>query len=39
MKIVDTLLNRSEEAVLRELQNIVSDNGLRVFAKTRACRT
>jgi hypothetical protein len=35
MKIVDTLLNRSEEAVLRELQNIVSDNGLRVFAKTR----
>jgi hypothetical protein len=35
MKIVDALLNRSEEVVYRELQNISADNGLRVFAKTR----
>jgi hypothetical protein len=35
MKIVDSLLNQSEEAVLRELQNIASDNGLRVFPKPR----
>jgi hypothetical protein len=35
MKVVDSLLNRSEEAVLRELQNIASDNGMRVFLKPR----
>jgi hypothetical protein len=35
MKIVDSLLNRSEEPVLRELQNIASDNQMRVFAKPR----
>ncbi len=33
MKIVDSLLNRSEEAVLRELQDIASGNGMRVFVK------
>lgn len=35
MKIVDSLLNRSEEVVLRELQQIASDNALRVFVKPR----
>jgi hypothetical protein len=35
MKVVDSLLNRSEEAVLRELQNIASDSGMRVFVKPR----
>jgi hypothetical protein len=35
MKVVDSLLNRSEEAVLRELQNIASSNGMRIFAKPR----
>lgn len=35
MKIVDSLLNRAEETVFRELQNIASDNGLRVFSKPR----
>lgn len=35
MKIVDSLLNRSEEVVLHELQKIVSDNAMRVFTKLR----
>lgn len=35
MKIVDSLLNRSEEIVFRELQSIAQDNGLKVFPKTR----
>jgi very-short-patch-repair endonuclease len=35
MKIVDRLLNRSEEVAFRELECIAQDNGLRVFAKTR----
>lgn len=35
MKIVDRLLNRSEEVAFRELERIAEDNGLRVFAKTR----
>ena len=35
MKVIDSLLNRSEESVLRELQNVASDNGMRVFAKLR----
>ena len=35
MKVVESLLNPSEEAVLRELQNIASDNGMRVFVKPR----
>lgn len=35
MKIVDRLLNRSEEVAFRELERIAGDNGLRVFAKTR----
>ena len=33
MKIVDSLLNRSEEVVFRELQSISQDNNLKVFAK------
>jgi very-short-patch-repair endonuclease len=35
MKVVDSLLNRSEETVLSELVQIASDNGMRVFAKLR----
>ncbi len=35
MKIVDSLLNRSEETMLRELEQIVCDNGMRVFTKLR----
>ena len=35
VKIVDRLLNRSEEVAFRELEHIAADNGLRVFAKTR----
>lgn len=35
MKIADALLNKSEEMVLRELEAIADDNGLRVFAKPR----
>jgi|SRR5208337_894873 len=35
MKIADALLNKSEEIVLRELEIIAEDNGLRVFAKPR----
>jgi hypothetical protein len=35
MKIVDSLLNRSEEVVFRELQSIASDNAMKVFAKPR----
>jgi very-short-patch-repair endonuclease len=35
MKIVDSLVNRSEEVVLRELQQIASDNAVRVFVKQR----
>jgi very-short-patch-repair endonuclease len=35
MKIADSLLNRSEEKVFRELQNIASDNGMRIFSKPR----
>lgn len=35
MKIVGSLLNRSEEVVLHELQKIVSDNAMRVFTKLR----
>jgi hypothetical protein len=35
MKVVDSLLNRSEEAVGRELEKIASDNGMRVFSKLR----
>ncbi len=35
MKIVDSLLNRSEEAVFHELHKIASDNGFRVFSKPR----
>jgi hypothetical protein len=35
MKIVDSLLNRSEEAIRRELEKIASDNGIRVFSKFR----
>ncbi len=35
MKVVDSLLNRSEEAVRRELEKIASDNGMRVFSKLR----
>jgi very-short-patch-repair endonuclease len=35
MKIVDSLLNRSEETVLRELEKIASDNAMRIFVKPR----
>ena len=35
MKIVDTLLNRSEVTAFRELNRIAADNDLRVFSKTR----
>lgn len=35
MKVVESLLNRSEEAVLHELQGVASDNGMKVFAKPR----
>lgn len=35
MRVVNSLLNRSEELVFNELQNIASDNDLRVFSKTR----
>lgn len=35
MKIAETLLNRSEEVVYRELSSIASDNGMKVFAKPR----
>ncbi|WP_445219880.1 DUF2726 domain-containing protein [Bradyrhizobium sp. Pa8] len=35
MKIVDSLLNRSEKTVLRELEKIASDNAMRIFAKPR----
>jgi very-short-patch-repair endonuclease len=35
MKIADALVNKSEEIVLRELEAIAGDNGLRVFAKPR----
>ncbi len=35
MKIVDSLLNRSEEVVFRELQSIASDDNLKVFSKPR----
>lgn len=35
MKTVDSLLNRSEEVVFRELQSIAVDNDLKVFSKTR----
>ncbi|OSI78627.1 DUF2726 domain-containing protein [Bradyrhizobium canariense] len=35
MKIVGSLLNRSEEVVLHELHKIVSDNAMRVFTKLR----
>jgi very-short-patch-repair endonuclease len=35
VRIVDSLLNRSEETVLHELQNIASDNAMRVFTKPR----
>jgi len=33
MTVVDSLLNRSEESVFNELQNIASDNGFRLFTK------
>lgn len=33
MKVVDSIMNRSEEHTFRELSNIASDNGLRVFPK------
>lgn len=35
MKVVDSIVNRSEETVLHELQRITSDNGLKVFTKLR----
>lgn len=35
MKIVDSLLNRSEEIAFRELQSIAYDNKLKVFPKPR----
>jgi len=35
MKIVNSLLNRSEEFAFRELQSITSDNNLKVFPKPR----
>lgn len=35
MKPVDRILNRSEEVVYRELQNIVQTNNMRVFSKVR----
>lgn len=35
MKIRDTFLNRSEELVFRELEDIASDNNLRAFPKPR----
>jgi very-short-patch-repair endonuclease len=35
MKIVESLFNRSEEVVFRELQSISKDNNLMVFAKPR----
>jgi very-short-patch-repair endonuclease len=35
MKIVESLLNRSEEVVFRELQSICADNNLKVFSKPR----
>jgi very-short-patch-repair endonuclease len=35
MKIVESMLNRSEEVVYRELQSIASDNNMKVFAKPR----
>jgi hypothetical protein len=35
MKVVDSLLNRSEEIVLHELKKIASENGVRVFTKQR----
>ncbi len=39
MKIVDSLLNRSEEIVFRELQSIAADNNLKVFSQKRASPT
>ncbi|HMU22482.1 MAG TPA: DUF2726 domain-containing protein [Sphingorhabdus sp.] len=35
MKVVERLINRSEEVVYRELGRIADDNGLRVLSKTR----
>ncbi|WP_323011060.1 DUF2726 domain-containing protein [Paracoccus sp. (in: a-proteobacteria)] len=35
MRIVESIMNGSEELVFRELENIASDNGLRVFPKLR----
>jgi very-short-patch-repair endonuclease len=35
MKVVETLLNRSELVAYREIKKIADDNGLFVFAKTR----
>lgn len=35
MKVVERLMNRSEEVVYRELTSIAVDNGLKVFSKTR----
>jgi hypothetical protein len=35
MRVVDSLLNRSEELAFRELQNIADDNSLKVFPKNR----
>lgn len=35
MKVVGSIMNRSEERTFHELSNIASDNGLRVFPKLR----
>ncbi|GAA5662184.1 DUF2726 domain-containing protein [Ochrobactrum sp. 30A/1000/2015] len=35
MKVVGTIMNRSEERTVRELSSIASDNGMRVFPKLR----
>lgn len=35
MKVVQRVINRSEEVVYRELDRIADDNGLRVLSKTR----
>lgn len=35
MRVVESLLNRSEEVAYRELEKIASDNSMRVFVKLR----
>ena len=35
MRVVDSLLNQSEKTVFHELEDVASDNGMKVFAKVR----